>query len=590
VTYVGNDVTTAFAVSFPFHAQADLVVLSTVIATGVQTIKVLNSHYTISGAVDSLGHYASGGTVTFSVAPASTERISIYRDPAKTQALDLQDASIFPAESLEAQLDYATMLVQRVADLIGRSSRQPDGDATSIGTLPSSVTRASKFLAFDSNGDPVAAEAFSSNPGSTPVSAYMATVLDDMTAPDARLTLGLPDIAAKGDLIVGSANDTLVTLAVGAVTGMVPVADPAAASGISWALPAQPNPIINGNMDVWQRGTALAGVAAGTATFLPDRFKYTGNDTTAVVALNRSVNVPSVGQAGVLFNYSFEIDVTTADAAVAATDYARIHTVIEGFNWRAFAQRTLVLSFWAFSTKTGIHSVQLSNSNGDRTYTAEYTITVTNTWEYKTVSISASPSAGTWDYATGKGLEISWWLMAGTTWQTSTLESWQDPAQPFAASSNQVNVFDNTANFFRLTGVKLEPGSVATPIAFVPFEEELTRCQRYYQKSFAYAVAPAQNTGDINGCLAWPALQAGATAQRSPVLQHFVRMRIAPAIIPYSPGAATQEAYNATRSQVLTATSLFGSGETGKFVIATGSAGTQIADLLVVHWTADAEL
>ncbi len=180
VSYTGNGVSTAFAVSFPFHAQADLIVLSTVIATGVQTTKTLTTHYTISGTTDALGHYSSGGSVDFITPPASTERITIYRDPARTQALDLQDASAFPAENVEAQLDYVTMLVQRVEDLIGRSLRQPDGDATAVGLLPSSVERASKYLSFDSSGNPTAVVELT--PGSVTISAFSETCLDDANA------------------------------------------------------------------------------------------------------------------------------------------------------------------------------------------------------------------------------------------------------------------------------------------------------------------------------------------------------------------------------------------------------------------------
>lgn len=182
----GNGVSTAFPVSFPFQSQSDLVVLSTVIATGVQTTKTITTDYTISGTPDALGNYSSGGAVNFLSAPDSTERITIYRDPARTQLLDLQDASSFPAESLEAQLDYATMLLQRVSDQIGRSLRQPDGDNANIAVLPSSVDRASHFLAFDSSGDPIAATTVTS----PAVSSFMETVLDDTSAASAVVTLG----------------------------------------------------------------------------------------------------------------------------------------------------------------------------------------------------------------------------------------------------------------------------------------------------------------------------------------------------------------------------------------------------------------
>jgi hypothetical protein len=352
---------------------------------------------------------------------------------------------------------------------------------------------------------------------------------------------------------------------------------------------AQRNPIINGNMEIWQRGTSLS-VAGGDAKYLADRFVIEFNNTSAVATVSRSTNVPTVGQAGILFNYSYDVDITTADGVIAAGDAAVLTHKIEGYNWRQLAQRACTLSFWVRSTKTGIHSVNLSNSVGDKGYTAEYTIAVSDTWQFVSIAIPASPAAGTWDYINGKGLHINWLLACGSTWQASALNTWHVPAGVYEGSANQVNCLDSTANFFRLTGVKLELGTVATALSYIPFETELARCQRYYQKSFAYGVTPAQNTGDLSGCLIWPALQAGATAQRSQVLPLFTRMRTTPSRISYSPGAASAEGYNITRSQVLTATNFLGSGDTGVYVTATGSAGTLIADLLAVHWTADAEL
>lgn len=187
VTYTGNGVTVDFSFPYAFFAKADLVVIETVIATGVQTTKALTTHYTIAGSVDVLGHYSSGGTVTALTAPASTVTWTIYRDPTATQTTDLVENDPMPAEAIEAALDYQTMLNQRTRDIATRSLQQPEGDSATIGRLPAKVDRVSKVAVYDSNGDPGATAAVSLN--LTPVSTFMQTVLDDTAAPAARATL-----------------------------------------------------------------------------------------------------------------------------------------------------------------------------------------------------------------------------------------------------------------------------------------------------------------------------------------------------------------------------------------------------------------
>lgn len=558
ISYNGNDATVNFAVPFPFHAKADLVVLSTVIATGVETTQILNSDYTISGTTDSLGHYSSGGTVTFGTAPASTVRITIYRDPSRTQSLDLQDAAAFKAESVEAQLDYVTMLVQRVSDLISRSARQPDGDSANLGTLPSKVDRASQFLAFDGDGDPIAAAGTSANLG--PVSAFIDTLLDDANAADARSTLGAASAAEldADELIIDSLKQ------------------------------AVRNPIINGNMEVWQRGTSFASPSSGVYT--ADRFLPIYS-TSGAFTINRSTNVPTVAQAGVLFNYSYEVDITTADASVASTDHVVVGQKIEGYNWRHFAQREFTLSFWMMSSKTGTHCVSFQSSAfGAERYVAEYTVNAADTWEYKTVTVTASPSAGTWNYTNGIGLQIYWALMVGSDAHTAA-DTWTSGGATKLATSNQVNVLDANTNYFRLTGVKLELGSVATPIQFTPFEEELQRCQRYYEKSFYYSVAPAQNVGLASGYFSFATVGTGGVATNSPSGPSFkVTKRSVPTVTLYNPSAANAQIRNFTDTADCSSSTAADITEQRFNFNFTGNAAQSVGDLMLVYWAAASEL
>ena len=206
VTYTGNGVTVAFAVSFPFQSTSDLIVVETIIATGVQTTKLETTHYTVSGTPDSLGYYSSGGTVTAVTAPASTVTWTIYRAPSLLQSLNLSENNALPAESLEAQLDLLTMMVQRLNDRVNRSLRQPDGDSANLATLPSKVDRASTFAAYDANGDPIAGV----TPTGYPASTFMATVIDDTSALAARTTLGVQPSQYVGT-VGGSANAITLT-------------------------------------------------------------------------------------------------------------------------------------------------------------------------------------------------------------------------------------------------------------------------------------------------------------------------------------------------------------------------------------------
>lgn len=347
-------------------------------------------------------------------------------------------------------------------------------------------------------------------------------------------------------------------------------------------VPAE-NPIINGSMDIWQRGTAFT--SPSNNAYTADRWQW-GNTSAAVVTINQSTNVPTVAQAGVLLNYSLEVDLTTADASIAAGDYAYVSQKIEGSSWRQFAQRAFTLSFWVWSSKTGTHCVACRNAaTADRTYIGTYTINSASTWEYKTITVTASPSAGTWNYTTGTGLEVSFVLACGSTFQT-TAGAWQ--TGNFLGTSAQANVLDNVANFFRVTGVKLEAGTVASALDFVSFGEELSRCQRYYQKSFDYGTAPAQNAGTTGAPMAQQVGGAASFLAISIFPQQ--RFRTTPTITTYNPSAANAQIRNMAAGTDCTATTSNVANDRYFIIQGLTAAGSAAVQTNSVHWTADAEL
>lgn len=153
VSYTGNGVTTAFAFSYPFQAQADLKVLLVVISTGAETLQTITTHYTISGTTTN-GVYASGGTVNMVTAPSALQKLVIYRDPALTQTIDLVENDALPAETLEQGLDKAVLINQRTRELAERAITLPDGFTGTFDTsLPTDITTANAILKTNAAGD-----------------------------------------------------------------------------------------------------------------------------------------------------------------------------------------------------------------------------------------------------------------------------------------------------------------------------------------------------------------------------------------------------------------------------------------------------
>ena len=71
-------------------------------------------------------------------------------------------------------------------------------------------------------------------------------------------------------------------------------------------------------------------------------------------------------------------------------------------------------------------------------------------------------------------------LCAGSGRHVSATSSWTSSGNALA-TSNQVNLWDNADNYFRMTGCQLEIGTTATEFEYRSFGDELALCQRYCQ-------------------------------------------------------------------------------------------------------------
>ena len=341
------------------------------------------------------------------------------------------------------------------------------------------------------------------------------------------------------------------------------------------------NAIINGNFDIAQRGTSFAAISNGE--YHLDMFLYIVQGT-MVHTVSQDTDVPTVAQLGFVANSSLLVDCTTADTSIVAADQVSVRQRIEGYDWARLAQGEFTLSFWHKHTKTGAYCVSFKNSGSDRSYVAEYTQSVSDTWEKATVTVAASPSAGTWDYTAGRGLEVIWSLAAGTTFQT-TAGTWQ--TGNFFTTSSQVNACDSVANNFRLAAVQLEKGSVATDFEYRSIGEKLALCQRYYEKSKQIDLTVAGGVG-THVVMAVGTSSASNTQAARVTVSFKVRKRATATITTENGATGAANEYREIGAGGAIATAIAAQSETGFNVYNT--AAVIDARTYIFHWTADAGL
>lgn len=204
VSYTGDGQTREFAVPFPFLDQQDIRV--TLVGEGQgEKSQTLGMDYTVSGA-----GAVSGGAVSMTTSPIAGQSLVIWREVTLTQGTSLRESGPLPAATLERMADRSMMAAQQLAEQMVRTIRAPVGDAGINLELPSVTARASRFLAFDGEGN-VTTETLSV--GTTAVTSFAAALLDDADAAAARATLGLVD---------GSAEVNVSTLVVDNTSAVTP--------------------------------------------------------------------------------------------------------------------------------------------------------------------------------------------------------------------------------------------------------------------------------------------------------------------------------------------------------------------------------
>ena len=241
----------------------------------------------------------------------------------------------------------------------------------------------------------------------------------------------------------------------------------------------------NGAMVVSQRQTSETSVNSDRHSAC-DRYKIINNQghfTVSQETLAASDTPFTKGMRNAL-----KLDVTTAQASPSGSDKAHIRYAFEGKDvqelcYGSSSAKSVTVSFWVKATKTGTNCVTAYQDNGGKAIGFTYTISASNTWEYKSVTFPGNTA----DLITSdqnRGLLFEWRLAAGTDRTSGTLRNTWTAYATADECPGQINHLDNTANNFHLTGVQIEIGTSATEFEHRSFEDELHSCKRYYQKSF----------------------------------------------------------------------------------------------------------
>lgn len=123
------------------------------------------------------------------------------------------------------------------------------------------------------------------------------------------------------------------------------------------------------------------------------------------------------------------------------------------------------------------------------------------------------------------------------------------------------------------------------------FDEELRACLRYYQKSFPYATAPAQNAG-TTGAVVFPS--EGASTNHRVALRPIAPLRSGTHTRTYfNPSAANAQARDTDAGADCTGTATSGivaAGDSGGALFFATPAGSAVGNAIAVHYTFDAEL
>lgn len=230
------------------------------------------------------------------------------------------------------------------------------------------------------------------------------------------------------------------------------------------------NRIINGSMDVWQRGTSFSNMG-GSTSYTADRWSsyrsgYASNITVSQVTgltIDTGIN-----------RNALRVQRTAGDTSTATLFLAQS---LESINSRDLAGQPVTLSFWA---RRNANFSEASNA----------------------ITVQVFSGTGTDEAIRNGATGGNTFINTATTLSTSFVRYTFTGTVP--TNCNQLHVLfrytptgtAGAADSFDITDVQLEPGPAATPFERRPFGQELQLCQRYFEKSYNLTATPGSASFD----------------------------------------------------------------------------------------------
>ena len=273
------------------------------------------------------------------------------------------------------------------------------------------------------------------------------------------------------------------------------------------------NRIINGDFDIWQRGTSFTGNEYGADRWIHGRIGTTHTASRQPFTLGQT-DVP--GEPTYFCR-------TVVSSVAGASNYAAFSQRIEDV--RTFAGQQVTISFWAKVDTTKNISIELTQNFGTGgspsatvTGIGATKVSIGTSWQKVTVTVTVPSISGkTLGTTVNSYLNIVIWFDAGSDLNART------------------DSLGQQSGTFEIAQVQIEPGSVATPFEQRPIGTELALCQRYYCEQMAHAQSPV--VGFMSTPVYFP-----------------VEMRVVPTRTNISPGSiATAAAISLTPSSTTSA-------------------------------------